>query len=207
MSISLLKEIELETGDLVLFRGTSLLSKMLEYIGHSKYSHVGIIIKNPSFLNENLEDGLYLLDSSFGYTPDEEDHQMKYGVQLHKLDDIVALYSPGSVYMRKITCVRDTAFYDRFIRIHQEIYNKPYDLHICDWIEAKLYLNEPISVNPLWRWTDRFWCSALVSYIYCQLGWVLECNWGLIAPKEYSSFDSTGQLIFTCIIGDEELLA
>ena len=46
---------ELQTGDLILFKETSLLSKMLEYVGQSKYSYVGIIIKNPSFLKDNLE--------------------------------------------------------------------------------------------------------------------------------------------------------
>lgn len=199
------KELELQTGDLILFRGTSWISTVLEYVGKSKYSHVGIIIKNPRFLNENLEDGLYLLDSSFGYSPDEEDNKIKYGVQLHKFDDILALYSPGSTFVRKITAVRDQAFYDNLARIHKDVYNKPYDLHLCDWIEAKLNMETPIPVNPLWRWTGRFWCSALVSYIYCELGWISECNWGLIAPREYSK-DATGQIVFTCIISDEELL-
>ena len=206
-SVRLLKEIELESGDLILFRGTTWLSTLLEYAGHSKYSHVGIIIKNPRFLDENLEDGLYLLDSSYGYKPDEEDHQMKYGVQLHKLDDIISLYPPGAVYMRKVKEVRDEAFYERLARIHQQVRNKPYDLHICDWIEAKMYLSQPIPVNPLWKWTDRFWCSSLVTFIYHELGWVQDCNWGLIAPCEYSSADCTGKLFFTCIIGEEELLA
>jgi cell wall-associated NlpC family hydrolase len=137
----LLKEIELETGDLILFRGTSFISKALEYVGQSKYSHVGIILKNPRFLNENFEDGLYLLDSSFNTIPDEEDHQLKYGVQIHKLDDILALYSSGSVYMRKIKAIRNEEFYEKFRTIHTEIYNKPYDLNIYDWIEAKLNLS------------------------------------------------------------------
>jgi len=204
-SIRILREIELQTGDLILFRGSSLLSKMLEYVGQSRYSHVGIIIKNPSFLNKELEDGIYLLDSSFGYKPDEEDHTLKYGVQLHKLDDIISLYDPGSVFMRKIKTIRDDAFYEKMKRIHENIYNKPYDLHICDWIKAKLNLEHPFPINPIWKWTNRFWCSALVSYIYYELGWISDCNWGLIAPKEYS-IESSGNLIFTCIISDEELL-
>lgn len=204
---SILKEIELQTGDLILFRGNAWISKILEYFGRSKYSHVGIVIKNPSFLNKNLEDGLYLLDSSYGVKPDEEDHQIKYGVQLHKLDDIISLYAPGTVYMRKLRCVRDVSFYERLAEIHNEIHGKPYDLNICDWIAAKNNLEHPIPINPLWKCTHRFWCSALVSYIYHKLGFISDCNWSLIAPREYSSFDSTGQLIFACIIEDEELLA
>ena len=108
--MQLQKELELQTGDLILFRGASWVSTILEYIGKSKYSHVGIVIKNPRFLNDNLEDGLYLLDSSFGSSPDIEDGRLKYGVQLHKLDDILAQCSPNSVYFRKITATRDQAF-------------------------------------------------------------------------------------------------
>ena len=204
--MQLQKELELQTGDLILFRGTSWISTILEYVGKSKYSHIGIVIKNPRFLNENLEDGLYLLDSSFGSSPDVEDGRIKYGVQLHKLDDILAQCSPKSVYVRKITATRDQAFYEKFAQVHKDVYDKPYDLHICVWIEAKLNMDAPIPVNTVWRWTNRFWCSALVSYIYCKVGWISECNWGIIAPREYSSTDCTGQVIFTCIISDEDVL-
>jgi len=47
---------ELETGDIILFRGNSWLSYVVEWFGKSPYSHVGIIIKNPSFMNCDLKD-------------------------------------------------------------------------------------------------------------------------------------------------------
>ncbi len=49
----------LETGDLLLFHGSTFLSLFLEYMGQSKYSHVGIILKNPSFINESLNPELF----------------------------------------------------------------------------------------------------------------------------------------------------
>ena len=72
--MQLAKEAELQTGDLLLFRGNAWVSKILEYMGKSKYSHVGMIIKNPSFIDPDLEDGLYVWDSSWGYIPDSEDN-------------------------------------------------------------------------------------------------------------------------------------
>jgi len=195
---------ELETGDLLLFHGTTILSKILEFFGRSKYSHVGMIIKNPKFLNDKLEDGLYVLDSSYGYTPDIEDHQKKFGVQLHKLKDIVSLYNSGTIYVRKVkNVIRDDIFYEKLKEIHTVIHNKPYDLHIMDWIAAKENLSTPISINPLWKTTNRFWCSALISYVYSQLGWISDVNWSLIAPCEFSSKESHGQLLFTCTLEDE----
>ena len=192
---------ELETGDLLLFHGTSILSTILEYFGRSKYSHIGMIIKNPKFLNNKLEDGLYVLESSYGYKPDEEDHQIKFGVQLHKLEDI---YKPNTIYVRKLkNIIRDDIFYEKLKNIHTIIHNKPYDLHIMDWIMAEENISKPISINPLWKITNRFWCSALISYVYLRLGWVSDVNWSLVAPCEFSSKESRGSLLFTCTLDDE----
>ena len=192
---------ELETGDLLLFHGTSILSTILEYFGRSKYSHIGMIIKNPKFLNDKLEDGLYVLESSYGYKPDEEDHQIKFGVQLHKLEDI---YKPNTIYVRKLkNIIRDDIFYEKLKNIHTIIHNKPYDLHIMDWIMAEENISKPISINPLWKITNRFWCSALISYVYLRLGWVSDVNWSLVAPCEFSSKESKGSLLFICSLDDE----
>ena len=192
---------ELETGDLLLFHGTSILSTILEYFGRSKYSHIGMIIKNPKFLNDKLKDGLYVLESSYGYKPDEEDHQIKFGVQLHKLEDI---YKPNTIYVRKLkNIIRDDIFYEKLKNIHNIIHNKPYDLHIMDWIMAEENISKPISINPLWKITNRFWCSALISYVYLRLGWVSDVNWSLVAPCEFSSKESKGSLLFICSLDDE----
>ena len=194
----------LETGDLLLFHGEGWISTLLEYIGHSKYSHVGMIVRNPKFLNPSLEDGLYVLDSSWGCGPDSEDHQLKFGVQLHKLSDILALYPTHTIYSRHVTAVRDDAFYEKFKAIHEVIHNKPYNLSLYDWIHAKENLDHPYSVSILWKHTERFWCSALASYVYYKLGWASDLNWDLVAPREFSSKEATGQVVFTCTLSDEQ---
>lgn len=55
----------LETGDIILFRGNSWFSYALEWLGRSYYSHVGMIIKNPSFIDSALPDGIYILESGW----------------------------------------------------------------------------------------------------------------------------------------------
>ena len=130
--LSIQKELELQTGDLLLFRGSSWLSLLLEYAGQSKYSHVGMILKNPRFINETLEDGLYLWDASYSYTPEVENHDIRYGVQIHKLDDILPLYKDHSIYVRKVTADRNQAFEQQIKSIHEEVHAKPYNLNIMD---------------------------------------------------------------------------
>ena len=197
---------DLQSGDLLLCHGVGWVSSFLQYIGQSKYSHVGIILKNPKFLCETLEDGLYVWDSSYGTAPEDENHTIRFGVQIHKLDYFMSLYPKESLYVRKIDYPRNDDFHTKLINIHKEVHGKPYNTHIMDWISAKLNMVYPFSILSIWKYTDRFWCSALVTYIYVQLGWISDANWGLIAPREFSSKESTGQLLFTCIVHDEELL-
>ena len=209
-----MQEMELQTGDLLLFRGNAWISRILEYVGKSKYSHVGVIIKNPSFIHPDLEDGLYVWDSSWGSTPDSEDHLYRYGIQMHKLDDIIELYPKNSIYVRKVTANRDEEFYKKFKAIHDVVYRKPYDLHIMDWIAALENMKTPLAINSIWKNTDHFWCSAFVSFVYYKLGWILDVNWTIISPREFSEGRSEGvsegvsegRITFVCEISDEDLL-
>jgi hypothetical protein len=201
-----MNEIQLETGDIILFRGSGIIATFLEYFGKSKYSHVGIILKNPKFLNDKLEDGIYILESSYNNTPDAEDNKLKLGVQIHRLDDVLPEFGKNSAYIRKVNCVRDQQFYEKLSNIHKEIHNKPYDLNVFDWISAKYNLNNEISPTPLYKHTREFWCSALVSYIFYELGMIKQdINWTLIAPREFSSVEGK-YITFLCDIEQEKLL-
>jgi hypothetical protein len=183
---------EPETGDLLLFRGNHLLSKVLECFGRSKYSHVGMILKNPSYLRPDLEDGLYLLESSSNDTPDVEDNQFKIGVQIHRLEDILKEFPKGSVYIRYMDIPREEAFYTQIKEVHEEIHGKPYDLNPLDWIRAEWNLIHPLDVDPKFQKTGSFWCSALLCYIYGRLNCLeTEMDWSLIAPREFSSEEGT----------------
>lgn len=204
--MNLRMEADLETGDLLLFRGTGWISWFVEWVGVSKYSHVGIVIKNPRFLDPELEDGTYLLDSSWSGVPDAEDHQVKYGVQLRLLEDALKDYSKGSVLVRKVNCQRNEAFYDTFAQLHKEIHDKPYDLSPWDWLCAKYNMMCPLPSDPAYKTTKRFWCSALVSYVFCQLG-IMDpnVNWSLVAPREFSS-DEARWVRFRCPVDTERIL-
>lgn len=193
-------EASLQTGDLVLFRGTGWISWLVEWFGVSKYSHVGIIITNPRFLDPDLEDGTYLLESA--WTPSKDHHA---GVQLHLLDDVIVEYPKGAVVIRKVDHTRDAAFYQTLTELYKEIRNKPYDMNPWDWLCAKYNMICPLPPDPAYQTTKRFWCSALVSYLFCHLGIIeKDINWSLIAPREFSS--EARWIRFLCPIEKEVLL-
>lgn len=198
---------DLETGDVLLFRGTSWISRLVEWVGVSKYSHVGIVVKNPRFLDPDLKDGIYILESSWNNTPDVEDHRMKMGVQIHLLSDVIAEYPKGSVLVRHVRCERNDTFYKKLADVHEEIHNKPYDMNPWDWLCAKYNMISPLPFDPAYKTTKRFWCSALVSYLFCELGIIdHDINWSLVAPREYSS-DEAKWLRFLCPVDKEKVIA
>jgi len=179
---------ELDTGDIVLFQGNRVISRILECFGRSKYSHVGMILKNPKYIRPDLEDGLYLLESSSNDTPDVEDHQFKIGTQIHRLDDVLKEYPKDSIFVRYLDVPRTEEFYSKLSEVHQEIHNKPYDLNPLDWIRAEWNLIHPLDIEPIYQKKDSFWCSALLCYLYGRLDCLdAEMDWSLIAPREFSS--------------------
>ena len=195
----------LDTGDIILFRGSSWLSYLLEWIGRSRYSHVGIIIKDPAFIDSSLPNGIYLLESGWNPIPDSEDHVLKSGVQLHLLSDLLKECAPFSVYVRRITCERNHSFYEKIDTIHHTIHNRPYDMNLWDWIRAAYHLDIDGSIAPSSSaTTKRFWGSALVAYVFDQLDLIEPVNWSVVTPRDFSLWSS--RLQFRCSISNEELV-
>ena len=194
----------LQTGDIILFQGRSFLSYLLEYFGRSPYSHVGMIVRNPSFLNPALEDGIYLLESGWNPIPDVETGKTKIGVQLHFLEDILKDCPINTVYVRKVECQRDSVFYETLQTIHQTVQNQPYDLNPWDWLLGLYSMKHTLPLEQSYQRTDRFWCSALLAYIFDRLQLIQPVNWSLVAPREFG--DTGAMLSFRCNVTKEILL-
>ena len=79
---------ELRTGDLLLFETkppkkqvlSYMFDKMINLITRSKYTHCGMVLINPKFVN--LPDGIYLWESGIEKTLDPQDNEKKFGVQI-----------------------------------------------------------------------------------------------------------------------------
>ena len=191
---------ELETGDIILFSGNYFLSYIVEYFTNSLYSHVGVVLKNPNLGDARFK-GIYLLESGFENTPDPENHRIKKGVQIINLEDKIKNYK-GRIYVRKLHCTRDKKFYEKIIEIHSTVHNIPYDLNPIDWIKAyyKLDIGNTQKEN-------TYWCSALVSFVYVELGF-LDKNiaWTLISPKELSSSSNELKFINCKLDNDKQII-
>lgn len=194
-----------QTGDLLLYSTSLWYSKIIEYMTGSKFSHIAIILKDPIYIDPSLK-GIYILESGFENKPDPINNDKKCGVQIAPIDDIINSYKNswmGSLYYRKLDYSRPTNFNNNIKNICADIYGKPYDFNIIDWIKAEFNIkfgNE--------KKTNTFWCSALVAYVYKQLGLIKDdISWTIISPKEFSFYEDNKSIKFyDCILEPEKYI-
>ena len=203
-----LEKYNFQTGDIILYQhkyrwisAWDYLFNVIDYVIQvgtcSKYTHVAVVVKDPVW-NKDLK-GYYIIESNRENIPDAEDHKIKMGVELIPLEYVYSDSLKGNyLFHRKLHCVRDENFYNKWNDIHKVIHNKPYDILITDWIKA------------LFKWnigdthkTNTFWCSALAAYIYCKLGFLeKDIDWTLVSPVEFSCKQKQLKFI-NCTLDDE----
>lgn len=186
----------LKTGDLLLCSSgsrqmwpLSWASSLIKTFTQSPYSHIAMVLKDPSFIHPSLS-GLFVWESNFENVPDPQDGvDHKFGVRITPLRDFLEVYREqgGVVAARTIEIDTDTAGDEPFFcittleKIHDVVYNKPYDLNLTDWLKA---------LDPEMSWvstTERFWCSALVGYIYKECGILTSSTqWSVMSPADFA---------------------
>jgi len=184
----------LKTGDLLLcddlaYGSWGLFSWLIKFVTKSDFSHVGMIVKDPDFTETPLK-GTFVWTSGISNVPDPEDKTKKFGVQFIPFDHFIQTYG-GKIFLRRIEFEHNEEYYSIFEtnklkQIHQVVYDKPYDVVITDWIEAFC------KKDPTPQKTSRFFCSALIGYIYTKLN-LLDDNtdWSIISPSFFSSENKT----------------
>lgn len=209
IDISLIEKLRLETGDLLLFTSKGKwYDRFLNYFTASTLTHIGIILKNPTYIDEKLT-GYYLLESGMEPFPDSEDNKYKFGVQISDLNKIFDEYTNGNngnLFFRRLHCVRDTQFYEKIKITYERIKNAPYDLNPLDWISADLKLNHKINIGNNYQ-IKHFWCSALVGYFYYNLDFIdKNIGWSYLAPCQFSSNDNRQLDFKDCSLSNDKII-
>jgi len=192
-SLKCINEDELNTGDILLFRGDSndsLVDKLIEDVTDSVYEHAAIIVRDPWWIGLT---GLFALESSSGALSiqNEDTQERQKGVQLQPFT-----YFKNTrkwVDARKLSGVdiKSESFKKRFGLIHLRVHNKPYNSDICDWIKTGMRILCGKRCCPPPKKTDKkFWCSALVAYIYVEMGWMEDIDWSDITPADLSKMNA-----------------
>jgi hypothetical protein len=188
----------LETGDILLYSENKFFyEKLIQYFTKSIYTHVAMIIKNPTFTNPPLK-GLYVIESGIENFKDSENNQFKFGVQIVSLEKILNNWT-GNIYIRKLHYNRDEIFYNNLKLAHEIVHDKPYDLVLTDWIKATFQVNLGDTKK-----TNTFWCSALISFLYTKLNLLdNNLNWSLVTPNEFSTENNKSLKFINCYLDKE----
>ena len=194
-----MNQYDFNTGDILLLSCTKWyypFSRLIEYFTNSPFSHCGIIIKDPTFTNPPKK-GLFFLESGNEPFNDVENNKIKFGVELVSLEEMINNY-PGKIYYRKLICNRNHEFYTILDNSHKVVHNIPYDLDPIDWCKALFDIN--IGNN---QHIDRFWCSALVAYLYVKWGFLQpSLPWSIISPEQFSSTNTNLLFSQNCVLGN-----
>ena len=180
----------LQTGDLLLFAsapGQRSLMGLFDWVirtaTRSPYTHVALVLRDPTFIAPTLK-GLYIWESSWEGSPDPQEGKTKLGVQITPLHEMLRTFD-GEVYVRKLLRGQDALTDATLQSVHEVVYDKPYDVHVKDWVGAWLRKD----AQP--QKTDRFWCSALVAYFMVRFGFIDDTvDWSIVRPADLSSGSS-----------------
>lgn len=192
-------ESALKTGDLLLCHSGPLpkpaswgqwllhaFTSTIDLFTASPYSHAAIVLRDPHFLPEPIAGGLYVWESSYeAGVPDPQDGRSdKIGVRITPLSDFIASYAPHGRIVHRALVGRNVELClsnERLRTVHDVVYDKPYDLHLKDWVAAALHPRAPYPCT-----TERFWCSAFVAYVYAQCGVLrADTQWTTMRPCDF----------------------
>ena len=134
-------KIKFNTGDIILFQDTKRntlldwLGYFIQYFTKSKYSHVGMVVKDPLIKGKTIT-GIYLLESTaFDGIKDIEDNKTKFGVQIVPLRE--RLEADDDVcYYRKLNQEQTPEFINLYNKAYAIVKDKPYDINPTDWCKA-----------------------------------------------------------------------
>jgi len=184
---------QIRTGDFLLIDETGckcsckglflcFLGSCIKCCSDSKYTHVGMIIIDPTFGPVPLKGAYFLQSTGLDKIRDVEDNQQKFGVQLDRLDQALDEIH-GHVYYRKVHVERNAEFYRHLSFAHSVVHNRPYDDNPIDWVKS-LFDDKKGRVHK----KKTFFCSALVSYMLASIGvMAMDTDWTIIRPKDLGS--------------------
>ncbi len=158
---------KLQTGDLVLFSGKYSISKLVERLEHSKWSHVAMVVRIP-----DIDELLLWESTALTNLPDEIYHDNKTGPKVVKLLDRLRTYgSDVSPYVPPEYAIRQLEV-ERTPEMLSELSNLFCNLHgipnpgewkmILEVLEGRIF--------NIKSKLDNYTCSQLVAESYIAMG-------------------------------------
>lgn len=177
----------LDSGDLVLFGGTSQISAVIKRLTGSPWSHVGMILRDA------VNDLVLLWEStSLSALPDLDTGLARRGVQVVELSERIRTYQ-GDIAVRPLQCERTPMFRARLAETRREFRGRPYEQNYLELALAAYDgpLGKQRAANVL-----SLFCSELVAAALQRAGVLTRPAEGGLPSNEYVPGDcASGQLL------------
>jgi hypothetical protein len=189
---------KLNTGDVFLFSADFFISRIIQVVTHSTYSHVGMVARYPDAAGSLC----FWECTTFNQLVDKADHELHSGVRLVSLDKLLAIYAayvPGGFSVRLLKADRNQDFQEAFASFVKQVDGRPManDLAmITRWLAGR-WLSLTTS-------DASFFCSQLIATTYQRLGLLPEDRpANAYAPKDFSMQNTKLPLLSGATLSEE----
>ena len=211
---------DLDTGDILLYQSYNLKAEFIEWAEPCRYSHISVILKNPTWLNKNLTEEFYIIESIINEDKGAISHNnlnaikvvpLRYVFDAYNHKTTYRNYNAGHLYIRKLhSNYAQEHIQNKIVDTYNKVKNASYDYNIRDWYNAynSLYKNDNfLSKFKADHNKQEMFCSAFVTYMYIQIGFINhKIPWTIINPCDYSSTNKMSHLQFeNCYLSDDEI--
>ncbi|NQZ57958.1 MAG: hypothetical protein HRT88_10905 [Lentisphaeraceae bacterium] len=175
---------DLQTGDLVLFSGGTIMSRFIRFFGRSNWSHLGMVVVDKVY-----DQVLIYQATPVDKIEDFYSGAAKKGVQINALSDVIKKYD-GGVAIRQLTNFERTdEVISSVTKFRKEMKDKPFEEDYLEFVKA--CYDGPFGDNDNEDLSALF-CSELVAEAYQRMGILSDS----IPSNEYTpkDFSSGGSL-------------
>ncbi len=146
----------MQTGDILLFSGRSLISQLIRIFTRSRWSHIGIVVRDAS------TDELFLWEATSNNTVEDVEYgHIPRGVQLVRLEEKLRSYD-GVAAVRLLTGVeRNAVMMKRFRWLFKRLRRAPYRNYFLEYVKVGFGRNR--------KATHYAFCSQLVAEAYVRM--------------------------------------
>ncbi len=170
----------MRTGDLLLFSGRGLISRGIQAITGSPWSHVAVVLEVP----------LYDFVCSFESTtlsdiPDLTTGAPVKGVQLVPLSQRLEKYDGDKIAWRPVQAQRTPAAIQAALSVRNEFAGRPYEENQLELIRSAL---DTFTLKQNQPDASSVFCSELAAILWQRMGWMKP-----FPPNEFTPADFAGE--------------
>ena len=174
---------DMRTGDILLFSGRGLISRGIQAITRSRWSHVALVLEVPEYDFVCCFESTTLSD-----IPDLTTGAAVKGVQLVPLSQRLEGYDGDAVAWRPVEAPRSATAIATALAVRREFAGRPYEKNQIELLRSAL---DTISLKHNQPDSSSVFCSELAAIMWQRMGWMDK----RLPPNELTPVDFAGDTL------------